>query len=539
LGFSLSAADVAIIVGSLVVTVWLGLRAAKQRGTSASGYFLASRTLPWWLIGPGIVATSVSSEQIVGTVGAAYKSGMAIANWEWFTLPTYTLVMVFCIPMYIRNRIGTVPEFFAKRFGPLCADIYSWVLLTAYVLVFLVTVLYGGSLAFSELTGWNFYAVLWVMTVLVGIYTAKGGLLSVMWTDAAQCVMLLGGGLLLYFVALSQIPGGWAAMAAANPDRFHLYQPPSHPVAPFPALVFLAVNIGLWYQGTNQVMIQRVLGARSTWDGVLGTIFAGFINFLRPLVTCFLGFVVYHLVHVMEAAPPLANQDSAFPFALRHLAPSWGLRGIVLAGFLAAVMSTLSSLVNSSATVFAFDVYKKRLRRGASDAEIVRAGQIAAAAALVVAAVIAPAVEHLGGIFRYFQTALTYAATPFVSVFILGLLWKRANYKGALFGIIGGSAIVAVMAVGLPWLDAALGWGLNLHWLYIGFAAQIITMVGIVLVSLRSEPPSPSQWEPFVWRTAWLRELDAEGGRKPWYRRLWVWYGIYALIWFYLYWRYW
>ena len=539
MGFCLSSADVAIIVGSLAVTVWLGLRAAKGRGESASGYFLAARKLPWWLIGPGIVATSVSSEQIVGTVGAAYKSGMAIGNWEWFTLPTYTLVMVFCIPMYVRNRIATVPEFFSKRFGPLCADIYSWVLLLAYVLVFLVTVLYGGSLAFSELTGWHFYVVLWVMTVLVGVYTAKGGLLSVMWTDAAQCVMLLGGGLLLYFVALSKVPGGWGAMAAASPERFHLYQPPSHPVAPFPALVFLAFNIGLWYQGTNQVMIQRVLGARSTWDGVLGTIFAGFINFLRPLVTCFLGFIVYHMIHVMAIAPPLENQDSAFPFALRHLAPSWGLRGIVLAGFLAAVMSTLSSLVNSSATIFALDIYQKRLKRDAIDAQVVRAGQIAAAAALVVAALIAPVVEHLGGIFRYFQTALTYAATPFVSVFILGLMWRRANYKGALFGIVGGSVIVAAMALGLPWMNVARGWGLNLHWLYIGFAAQVITMLGIVVVSLAGPPPHPSQWEPYVWRPAWLRELGSDGATRPWHQRLWLWYGIYAAIWFYLYWRYW
>ena len=165
--------------------------ASRNQEKSARGYFLASGKMPWYIIGAAFVSTSVSSEQIVGTVGAAYKNGMGVANWEWWSLPVYSLLIVFFIPMFLRNRITTISEFLNRRFGVLCSDIYSWVMLLAYVFIFMVPVLYGGTLAFSELTGWNFYLVLWVIVLLIGSYAIKGGLASVMWADAVQCAMLL------------------------------------------------------------------------------------------------------------------------------------------------------------------------------------------------------------------------------------------------------------------------------------------------------------------------------------------------------------
>ena len=186
LAFALNALDLAVIVVSILAVIVVGLWAARNQEKSARGYFLASGRLPWYIIGAAFVSTSVSSEQIVGTVGATYKYGMGIANWEWWLVPTYGLMVLVFVPIWLRNRITTVPEFLARRFGPLCADIYSWVMLAAYVFVFLVPVLYSGSLALTELTGWNFYAVLWGMVLLVALYTTKGGLSSVLWTDALQ-----------------------------------------------------------------------------------------------------------------------------------------------------------------------------------------------------------------------------------------------------------------------------------------------------------------------------------------------------------------
>lgn len=528
--------DVSIVVLSLVVVIVVGLWASRHKSDTATDYFLASRRLPWFLIGTSFVSTSVSSEQIVGTIGAAYDQGMKIANWELWSLPAYSLLIFIFIPIYLKNRITTMPEFLSRRYGRRCADLYSWVMLIAYVFVFMVPVLYGGSLAFAELTGFNRSLVLWVIVVFVGAYTVRGGLSSVVWTDAAQCIMLLGGGIVLFFMALSELPGGlfeaWESMRQANPERFHLYNPPNDPTAPFPGLIVSTFGLALFYQATNQVMIQRVLAARSTWDGVMGIIFAGFINFLRPLVTCFLGFIVFYWIKVMEQAPPLQVGDEAFPFALRVFSPEWGLRGIVLAGFLAAVMSTISSLVNSIATIFAFDVYGKLIRPEASDPQLVKVGQIASVAALLIAALASPMVGHFGGIFLYFQRAVTYLATPFASVVLMGVLWRRTNYAGGLFGIVGGLAIqiLVVLALFLA--------GIKLNWLYAAFIAQVLTLFGMVAVSLATLPPDDGQWRPFLWHPGIMKEHEG-GKRRPWYKRVALWFSLYAIIWFAVYWYLW
>lgn len=522
--------DYAVIIGSVAAIVLIGLWASRRQEKTATAYFLASGRMPWWIIGSAFVSTSVSSEQIVGTVGAAYAHGMGIANWELWSLPVYAPLILIFIPVYLRNRITTVPDFLARRYGQRCADIYSWVMLVAYVFIFLVPVLYGGSLAFSELTGWNFHVVLWATVVLVGLYTVKGGLASVMWTDAAQCVMLLGGGLVLFFFAMGRIPGGWSAMVEANPQRFHLYGPPADPNAPFLGLLLGSVGVFLFYQATNQVMIQRVLGARSAWDGVMGIIFAGFINFLRPLVTCFLGLVVYHWIHVLREHPPLESPDLSFPFALREFAPAWGLRGIILAGFLAAVMSTISALANSTATIFALDVYRKLINPDASDARMVFVGRVASLVALVVAGLMAPMVSRWGGIFQYFQTGVTFLAVPFVSVILLGILWRRANYAGGLFGC-GGGVLIAAIVMGL--YVAARAGGVQIHWLYAAFFAQVIIVIGTVLVTLATPAPEPAQWQPFVWRREFLSEL--RDANRPWYKSIRLWFTVYAVTWVAMY----
>lgn len=528
--FALSTIDVVIIVGSIVLTVVVGLWVSRRQSRDAEGYFLASKRLPWFIIGAAFVSTSVSSEQLIGTVGATYNSGMGVANWEWFMLCDF-LAIIFIFPLYLQARITTIPEFLNRRFGPACANIYSIVMLFAYVLVFLVSVLYGGGLAFSQLTGLNLHLVLWAMVVLVGAYSIKGGMMSVMWTDALQCVMLLGGGMVLFFVSLHHIPGGWKAMAEASPERFHLYLPPGDPVAPFLGLVFASFGLFIFYQAGNQVMIQRVLCARTRWDAMMGLIFAGFINLFRPLVTCFLGLVVYHWVNVMHKAEPLAMGDLAFPFALRTFAPEWGLRGIILAGFLAAIMSTISALTNSTATIFSLDVYRRYIKPGATDAELMRVGRITAVAALVVATLICPLVSQLGGIFIFFQTAVTYLATPFISVMLMGIFWRRVNYRAAVVGLLGGLVIQLALAFGLP---AA---GVDLHWLYVACIAQVLTM-GLVAIIAATTPPPPAEATAEL---TWRPEMVAANGEpgRPWYKSLLLWGCVLAVIWLSQYYRFW
>lgn len=531
--FHLSALDILIIVASIVLVVVIGFIAARKVKKTAQGYFLASGNMPWYLIGAAFVSTSVSSEQIVGTVGAAYKGGLGIANWEWWVLPTYLLMMIFFIPMYLRNKIMTVPELLNRRFGPACGNIYSFVILIGYVFVFLPPVIYGGSITLSELTGWKLEYVMAGIVLVTASYTLAGGLSAVMWTDAIQCVLLIGGGVLFYFVALSHIPGGWDAMVAAVPDRFHLYQPPSDPEAPFAGLVLASFGVFLFYQSSNQVMIQRILSARSTWDGMMGLIFSGFINIVRPLVTCLIGLVLYHWLDVMHKGPSLLpdNQDRAFPLALELFAPS-GLKGVILAGFFAAVMSTVSALANSIATIFSLDVYKKFIRKKADDKEMIRTGQISGGAALLIASLVAPLVGSVG-LFKYFQTGVTYMATPFISVLLMGLLWKRTSYAGALAGLIGGVFIQIVLAVSLLAAD------IQLHWLYVGAIAQALTMLLIMVVSLNSAPPADEQVKPFLWRMSWIRTLEEGAKKRPWWQSIKLWLILYAIAWCYIYWRFW
>jgi SSS family solute:Na+ symporter len=527
--------DLIIVVASLLIVLAVGLWASRKRSETASDYFLASGRLPWWIIGSAFVSTSVSSEQIVGTTGKAYQFGMAIANWEWWTLPTYSLLILFFIPIYLRTRVTTVSDFLDRRYGPLCRDIYSWVMLVAYIIFFLVTVLYSGSLATAQLVNWRpelekwgQSIVLWSMVVLVAAYTVKGGLASVMWTDAVQCLMLVGGGLALYFYALGQIPGGWKAMVQASPDRFHLYHPPTDAQAPMLGLIAATAGVFLFYQAGNQVMVQRVLGARSVWDGMMGIVFAGFINLVRPLVTCFLGFVVYHWIDVMHRAEPLENHDLAFGFVLKSMSPQWGLRGIVLAGFFAAVMSTLSALANSTATLFSLDVYRKLLNPAASDRHTVRVGQLASLMSLVIAALLAPLVPRFGGIFDFFQRGVAYVATPFISVMLLGIFWRRTNYPGAIAGIVGGLAIQVLLAILLPQI-----WP-NLHFYYIALFAQALAMLITIVVSAVTAPPREDQWRPFLWTRSALAELGG-GEQRPAHQSLWLWASLYAVIWIAIY----
>lgn len=530
--FHLSVLDVVIIAVQTALVIVIGFMAARRIQRTTAGYFLASGRMPWYLIGAAFVSTSVSSEQIVGTIGAAYKSGLAIANWELWVLPTYLLMMIFFIPMYLRNRIMTVPELLKQRFGPACSMIYSIVFLLGYIFVFLPPILYGGSITLSQLTGWPEYYVMIGIVVVTGSYTLLGGLSSVMWTDTIQCIFLIGGGLVFFFVALDKIPGGWDAMVAASPERFHLYQPPSDPEAPFAGLVLASFGVFLFYQSSNQVMIQRVLSARSTWDGMMGIVFSGFINLIRPLVTCLLGLVVFHWLDVMKQGPSLLpdNQDLAFPFALEVFASS-GIRGVILAGFFAAIMSSVSSLVNSIATIFTLDIYKPYLRRKAKDREMIISGQVSGGVSLLIATLVAPVVGSVG-LFKFFQTGVTYMATPFISVILLGILWKRTSYAGAVAGLIGGIFIQMLLAVTL------YAYGVNLHWLYVGAIAQGLTMILIIVVSLRTPAPAADKVKPFIWNRSWLSgPLDDK--KRPWWQSVKFWLGIYALIWFFIYWKFW
>jgi len=535
----LSTIDFAIIIGSIAVVVIVGVWVGRRGSNTAQGYFLADHKMPWYVIGSAFVASGISSEQMIGTIAVTYQYGLGVANWEWFTWPMYTLPLIFFIPIYLKNKVTTVPGFLARRFGPAVGTIYAGILLFVYVFVYLVTVLYGGSLAFSQITGWNFEVLIFGTAIVVGAYSIKGGLVSVMWTDMIQCAFLTIGGIVLFWVAMSKLPGGvfgaWHAMELASPERMHLYQPPNHPEAPMLGMIFAVFGMFSFYQIGNQTMIQRVLAARSTWDGLMGLVMAGFLGFLRPMVTCFLGLVVYHWIYVMHRAEPLSDKDLAFTFALKYLAPGWGIRGIVLAGLIAANMASISGLVNSISTLFATDFYKKFINQNATDRRLVQVGRTCALVSLGIAACLAPIVAKLGGIFQFFQVAMTYVACPFMATILMGILWKRVNYAAGVFGLAGGLVIQIIVAILFNGNVAGLP---KLHFFYIGFIAQIIICIGITIVTLCTNPPDLAKIKPYLWNLEMLKHYD-EGTPRPWYQQIKFWWALFFLGQVLVYWQFW
>jgi SSS family solute:Na+ symporter len=245
-----------------------------------------------------------------------------------------------------------------------------------------------------------------------------------------------------------------------------------------------------------------------------------------------IGVIVYHWLEVMHKGPSLLpnDQDRAFPYALSIFAPS-GLKGIILAGFFAAVMASTSALANSMATIFTLDVYRNFWRKNASDKEMITVGRISAGAALIIASLIAP-LSGTVGLFEYFQIGVTYMATPFIAVILMGIFWKRTNYPGAIAGLIGGVIIQLIVAFVL------YASGIKLHWLYAAGIAEALTILLIIAVSLRTPAPAYDQVKPFIWKPSWLLTLN-DGVKRPWWKQVKFWAILYALVWFYVYWRFW
>jgi solute:Na+ symporter, SSS family len=609
----LSTIDLVIIFASIALVIFVGTWVGRRRTDTAQGYFLANHSMPWFVVGSAFIASGISSEQMIGTVGATYKYGLGIANWEWFTWPAYTLPLILFIPIYLKNRVTTVPGFMASRFGPAVGTIYSCILLFVYAFVYLVTVLYSGSLAFSKITGWNLHVVIFLVAIIVGGYSIRGGLVSVMWTDLIQCALLTLGGVVLFWAAMSRLPGGifgaWHSMEVATPERMHLYRPPSDPIAPLLGMFCAVFGSFSFYQAGNQTLIQRMLAARSTWDGLMGMVMAGLLSLIRPMITCFLGLAVYQWIEVMHNAPPLADKDLAFTFALKNMAPTWGVRGVVVAGLIAAVMSTMSGLTNSVATLFTTDLYVKFINKNASEHRMVMVGQTSAFIALMIAATLAPVVGMLGGIFQFFQTALTYIACPFMATFLMGILWKRVNYAAGVFGLTCGLVIQVIIAIlfndgawlpdwihnmpklhfldislvaqigvvlgivlvtllspilmGLLWKRVNYATGIlgvacglviqaiagllfkgavpglpTLHFFYIGFIAQIVIVIGIMIVTLLTDPPNPEKIKDLIWNVNMLQNYD-DGKPRPWYQQIKVWWTVFLVGDALIYWRFW
>ncbi|MBU1385574.1 MAG: sodium/sugar symporter [Alphaproteobacteria bacterium] len=429
---------------------WVSRDKAGVTKTSTD-YFLASKNLPWWAIGASLIAANISAEQIIGMSGSGYVIGLGIASYEWMAALTLLIVGKFFLPIFLRNDIMTMPQFLQQRYGPTIRNVMAVFWLLLYVFVNVTSILWLGSIAVSTVTGLDQMYAIVAIGAFALLYQLWGGLKAVALTDIVQVTLLVAGGLIIGFVALDQIGGaggpvaGFQTLLTEFPDKFDMILSPDNPN--FKELPGIAVLLGgLWimnisYWGFNQYIIQRALAAKSIGEAQKGIAFAAYLKLLMPVI------VVLPGMAALVLAPTLIAPDQAYP-TMMNLLPA-GLKGLVFAALIAAIIASLASKVNSIATIFTLDLYMK-VNKTASERHQVLVGRIAAVTAMVIGILVArPLLGGFSQAFQFIQDFTGFFTPSIVVIFILGLFWKRASEAGALTAAIGGVALSGVMW----WLD--------------------------------------------------------------------------------------
>jgi len=548
------AAYFAVLLG---VAWWVVLR---SRDTAAD-YFLAGRNLGWWVIGASIFASNIGSEHIVGLAGSGAKDGVAMAHYELHAWCLLVLAWVF-VPFYARSRVFTMPEFLERRFSTESRYVLSLVSLITFVVSKIAVGIFAGGVVFATLLPEIHWVVggieidsFWVgsiaVIILTGLYTVLGGMRAVAYNDAVQVCVLIFGSAILTFYGLSKL-GGWHELRAlCGSDMFNLWKPMVPPGVestwapvlvkngagqvvkeawyfnghfPWLGMAFCAPVIGLWYWCTDQYIVQRALGAPNETVARRGSIFASFLKlfpvylFIIPGLICFAlarsGKVAELAVIVGpdgKAVPHLAQ--GAFPLMVKYLLPP-GLRGIVVAGLLSALMGSLAGVFNACSTLFTVDLYQK-WKANATQHQLVRTGRIATAVMVAIALAWIPVVRGAQSLYEYLQQVQGYLAPPIFIVFFFGVFWKRLNARGCLYAMVVGFALgVFRMLVDTPvtmklkgyehgYAEGSFLWIINnINFQYFSIIITLVSAAVMVLVSYLTAPPNYKQIESLTFGTA-------------------------------------
>jgi len=350
----LTAFDGLAFVVFIAVVIGVSIYASRKEDSSED-YFLAGRSLTWWLIGVSLIASNISSEHFVGMAGSGFSDvGLAIASYEWIAAISLVVIALFLLPLYLRLGIYTMPEFLEHRYGVVPRTIMAFFMMIMYVVVAIASILYAGAVALTSIFGFNLTLGVWLIGILAAAYTIYGGLKAVVWSDLLQGAALLLGGLTVLVLGFSAV-GGVGAFFEANSEKLHMILPADHSEIPWTALCF-----GLWipnffYWGCNQFITQRTLGAKSLAHGQRGVVFAASLKLIMPFIIVFPGIMAYQLY-----ADEIEIMDQAYPVLITHILPV-GLRGILFAALFGAVMSSLDSMLNSASTIFTHDLFKRHL----------------------------------------------------------------------------------------------------------------------------------------------------------------------------------
>lgn len=483
--------DFIILMAYIILLVCLGLflsRSKDGQEKSANDYFLAGNTLTWWAVGASLIAANISAEQFIGMSGTGYRDGIAIAAYEVMAAITLIVIGKFLLPIMIERRIFTIPQFLRERYNDGVGLAFSVLWLFLYVFVNLTSVAWLGALAIEQILGLQGamievagltismrMIIIIGLFVIAGIYSIYGGLASVAWTDVMQVTFLVGGGLITAYYALLAVADGgniidgfnniysYLTTGANSQDvHFHLVIQESHNESAFANVPGIAAIVGgvwltnLGYWGFNQYIIQKGLAAKSIDEAKKGLVFAGFLKIVIPFIVVLPGICAYYLhensadyTHLgLEGTINVA--DDAYPWLIRNFTPT-GIKGLSFAALAAAIISSLASMFNSTSTLFTMDIYKKYINKNANDKQLVHVGRIVAVAALIIAAIaVKPLLGGLDQAFQYIQEYSGFIYPGIITVFGLGLLWKRASSTAAVWTAILTIPMGVIFKVAFP-----------------------------------------------------------------------------------------
>lgn len=458
---TLSTLDMAIfvvyILGLLFVAYWVS-REEKGHQKNTNEYFLAGNSLPWWAIGASLIAANISAEQIIGMSGSGYAIGLGIASYEWMAALTLMLVGKYCLPIFLKKQIYTMPQFLQQRFDNRVRTTLAIFWLSVYVFVNLTAVLWLGALAVNALTGIDLFWSMALLALFSVSYSLYGGLKAVAFTDILQVVLLVFGGLFMSYLALNMIGAGAGVLAgfdtllAKAPEKFDMILSPDNPhYASLPGISVLVG--GMWvmnlsYWGFNQYIIQRALAASSLREAQKGIAFAAFLKLLMPVI------VVLPGIAAVLILPDLAKPDQAYP-QMMALMPS-GLKGLIFAALVAAILSSLASMTNSVATIFTMDLYAQ-VKPTQSQQHYVLVGRAVSLLSLLIALFTAkPLLGDFDQAFQYIQEFTGFFTPGIVVLFFMGMFWKKTTADAALLAAVG-SAVFSFLFYqfwpALPFMD--------------------------------------------------------------------------------------
>ncbi|HBG27972.1 MAG TPA: Na+/glucose cotransporter [Phycisphaerales bacterium] len=547
----------------LLIVCGIGFWAGRKTKSDSEDYFLAGRSLPWYVIGASYIAANISTEHFIGMIGATYIFGISVAMYEWGNINSFSVLIWLFIPFLLATRVFTIPEFLEKRFNIILRQFFACLSVVSNVFAFLAAVLYGGGVALQTLFGWRIEIAIIALGAVTGTWAIYGGLKSVAWMDLFTLIIMIFGGIMVAILGLYMLSGdehslvkGWQTMIEANKansgvwaqavsqnarnmaasdtyNRLSVIQPATHIVVPWPSLIYGFLAIGIWYTVLNQFMIQRVFGAKNMYHARMGIVFAGYMKILMPVIVVVPGLILFAvspeiMLKPWEEIRPAADQS--YVRMLQMVVPI-GLRGLFLAALFGAIQSTVNAVLNSTATIVTLDIYKRMINKKASEKKLVTIGIISSISIIIISILMAGIISKMQlGLFMYIQILYAFFAPPFAAIFLLGILYNRINSKGATAAVFSGFAFGILLKVYLALCPNLLG--AAIYDLVVPFGNQallswLFSVIVCLTVSLVTAPPKPEQVSDNLTLNWKKMNIFGELGDK-WYKSVILWWSLFA-----------